>query len=178
MSLIVEDGTGRSDAESYISVADADTYHTKFTASAAWAGAGTADKETALRQATQYLDDEYRGRWKGYPVDDEQALAWPRLDVEDENGYVVDSDAVPEQVQRAAAEMALRALSSGPNLLPDIVERGTVKSIRKKLGPMEKEVEYVGGGTIAVSGQTNTHFQKVYRMLIGLIRVGGRVERG
>ena len=65
MVLIVEDGTGKADAESYLSVADADTYHTKHGDSADWDGASTGDKEEALRMGTQYLDATYNTLWIG-----------------------------------------------------------------------------------------------------------------
>ena len=65
MSLIVEDATGLSTAESYLSVANADTYHASYTGSTAWSGASTGTKERALRRATQYLDSVYGGRWLG-----------------------------------------------------------------------------------------------------------------
>lgn len=54
MALIVEDGTGLADAESYLSVADADTYHADRN-NEAWQDYSTAEKEAALRKATQYI---------------------------------------------------------------------------------------------------------------------------
>ena len=43
MALTHEDGTGKADAESYLSVTDADTYHTAHGDPAAWSGATTAN---------------------------------------------------------------------------------------------------------------------------------------
>ena len=78
MSLIVEDGTGRADAESYASVSVADAYHTA-RGNTAWAAlATTALKEAALRKATDYLGQTYGLRWKGYRMTTTQALDWPR----------------------------------------------------------------------------------------------------
>ena len=51
MSLVVEDGTGKADAESYISVADADTYHSN-RGNTDWAALTTTEKEQLLRGAT------------------------------------------------------------------------------------------------------------------------------
>ena len=65
MSLIVEDGTGKSNAESYISVADADTYHSNRD-NTDWAALTTAEKERLLRIATDYMVAVYRLRWDGY----------------------------------------------------------------------------------------------------------------
>ena len=81
MSLICEDGSGKSDSESYISVADASSYHTA-RGNTAWAALATdALREAALRRATDYMRQAYRSRWQGYKVNEDQALDWPRYDV-------------------------------------------------------------------------------------------------
>jgi len=61
MPLIVEDNTGLANAESYISVADADVYLANM-GRTSWAAATTAAKEIALRKATQYIDTAYSFR--------------------------------------------------------------------------------------------------------------------
>ena len=53
MALIVEDGSGKLDSESYISVADCTTYCTAHGLTA-WTGTDAA-KETALRNATSSM---------------------------------------------------------------------------------------------------------------------------
>jgi len=119
MSLICEDGSGKSDSESYISVADASSYHTA-RGNTAWAALATdALREAALRRATDYMRQAYRSRWQGYKVNEDQALDWPRYDVEVE-GYAVDSDIVPTEVKNACAELALRA--SAADLNPDLTQ--------------------------------------------------------
>ena len=119
MALEVEDGTGKSTAESYISVADASTYHTA-RGNAAWAAlASDTVREQCLRKATDYMEQVYRSRWQGCRVGETQALSWPRYDVEVE-GYAIDSDVVPDAVKRACAELALRA--SAADLNPDLTQ--------------------------------------------------------
>ena len=58
ITLVVEDGTGLADANSYIASADADTYWAN-RANAAWAALDDDAKAAALIQATQYLDARY-----------------------------------------------------------------------------------------------------------------------
>ena len=119
MSLICEDGSGKSDSESYISVSDASNYHT-VRGNTAWAALTTdALREAALRRATDYMRQAYRSRWQGYKVNEDQALDWPRYDVEVE-GYAVDSDIVPTEVKNACAELALKA--SAADLNPDLTQ--------------------------------------------------------
>lgn len=123
MSLNVETGAGSPEAESYVSVADADAYHT-VRENAAWAGE-TAAKEAALRRATEYLDGLYGSRWAGYAATLDQALGWPRAYVLAQNrvqGRVayLPSDAVPLVIVRACCEAALRELESPGSLTPDV----------------------------------------------------------
>lgn len=88
MSLTVEDGTGRPNADSYVSVDDATAYHAA-RGNTGWATAGSSDggqspasfaaQEAALRRATTFIDATYRGRFPGYPLKGRaQALEWPR----------------------------------------------------------------------------------------------------
>ena len=130
MSLIVENGTGLSTAESYISVANADARHTAF-GNSAWTGTD-AVKEAALRRATAYMQQAYRGRWIGSRLTAAQALDWPRWGVMLE-GFAISSAAIPADVANACADLALKALAD--ELAPDL----TRAVIREKVGPLETE---------------------------------------
>ena len=141
MSLIVEDGTGLAGAESYVSVADADTYHDK-RGNTAWVTLTTAQKERLLRIATDYMVAVYRLRWDGYRYTTTQSLDWPRIyvpvrDILSVNAYpeYVDFDVVPQQVKDACAELAYKANSE--TLLADL-EQGVTK---EKVGPIEVEYD-------------------------------------
>lgn len=133
MALIVEDGTGLAAADSYVSVADADAYHTAM-GNAAWASATSDEKEVALRRATQYMDTifQYRGE-RLFPT--VQALEWPR-----DSHYF---DDIAWRLEKACAELALRALSD--DLVTDR-EPQTIKS--ETVGPLQTvyaDVERFGG---------------------------------
>lgn len=133
MALVVEDGTGLANAESYISVADADTRHSTNLGNSAWTGSTTV-KEQALRKATEYLEQRYRTRWKGQRLNSTQALSWPRAWVE-VDGWYIDSDEVPTPVKNACADLALKSLSETLN---EDQERGVA---REKVGPIETEYD-------------------------------------
>jgi hypothetical protein len=143
MALVTEDGSGKSDAESYLSVADADSYHTTHGDPSDWSGATTAEKEAALRLATQYLDATYDGRWSGVKFSADQALSWPRDSVE-VDGYVLSASDLPQQLLDATAEAALKQ-AGGDTLFPDMADEGTVKSTTVKVGPITDSKTYSGG---------------------------------
>lgn len=134
MSIVTEDGSGKSDAESFITLAAATQYHSD-RGNAAWAAlASDALREQALRRATDYMEQVYGQKWKGARMTDAQALSWPRYDV-CANGFDVDSDVVPVAVQRACAEMALKAAAGV--LAPDV---GRLAK-REKVDVIEVEYE-------------------------------------
>lgn len=136
MALIVEDGTGRADAESYISVAQADAYHRALGREADWLDLDTGDKEIALRNAAKFMIQIYRARWAGARVRYEQRLDWPRYGVTADR-FAVPSTIVPVDVQEACAELALRS-ANGEELLPDL-DAGSNVVKRDKVGPLETE---------------------------------------
>lgn len=140
MTLIVEDGTGRADAESYATAEQADVYHEAY-GNLAWFVDEPSLKDSALRRATAYLDGAYRGRWQGLPVTAEQALAWPRRNVWISVGWLR-LDLVPVHVMRACCEAALRELQSPGSLAPDLYPGERVVS--ETVGPLS--VEYADGG--------------------------------
>lgn len=111
MSLVVEDGTGLSTAEAYCSVAEATAYHAA-RGNTAWQDLASDIQEQCLRKASSYMVGEYRLRWAGSRLTEEQALDWPRSLVPRRDaptsGYYA-NDAVPQEVKDACASLALRA---------------------------------------------------------------------
>ncbi|MBT9268585.1 hypothetical protein KKQ10_27275 [Pseudomonas sp. MG-9] len=76
MTLIIEDGTGKPDAESYASAEDLAMYAVKFGVTIP---AGVPAQEALLRRAALAMDGM---TWKGRKFNSEQALSWPRRGVE------------------------------------------------------------------------------------------------
>lgn len=159
MSLIVEDGTGVAGAESYASVAAADTRHSAL-GNSAWAGFTLANKEAYLRRATNYLEQAYRERWRGLRLHLTQPLSWPRWGVMVDN-FPVYPTIVPPEVVNACADLALKAASADLNsdLNQMVVETG-VGPVRKRLNPYSpqqtryRSIEMALAPFLRVSGAT------------------------
>jgi len=114
--LTVETGAIVAGAESYVSAADATTYHTN-RGNATWTGTD-AVKEAALLKAAAYLNGHYCKRFKGakyLPL--EQSMQWPRVDVL-VDGYLIATTTIPQRIKDAQCELALIAL--GADLAPNI----------------------------------------------------------
>lgn len=161
MALIVEDGSGMSDAESYASVAEADAYHDAHGTPASWTAASTTTKEQALRKATDYLDEHYALDWKGARANTGQRLRWPRVGVFDSDGYNVPAsgaESIPRRLKDATAILAVKSIDDGA-LLADVSSDGQITSETKTVGPISLSYDYAAG-----KGQ-----HKVYAMADALL---------
>ena len=164
MALIVEDGTGLATAESYISVADADTYIAAFKgANTTWDVASDSAKEIAARQATQYIDGVYN--WKGEIYASAQALDWPRNYVYNDRGLM--ETGVPTKLEQATAEV-MYLIITGTTINVN-VDRGK-QTVKEKVDVIE--VEYESGASQQPS------FPEVNRLLADLVVSGGQIIRG
>jgi hypothetical protein len=182
MALTVEDGTGLTTADSYLSEADADTYMTAFMRDdAAWSGATSAAKEQALREATQLLDALYGRRWVGVRYSSDQSLHWPRSGGVDFDGFAIAATSVPTKVQNATCEMAWRAITVGgvdtstgdsTKLAADKSAGGNIASEMVKAGSVATETSYLGGKSAV------KEYRKIELMLAGYLKPAGVVTRG
>jgi hypothetical protein len=168
VTLEVEDGTGLEDAQSYLSVEDADAYHAA-RGTDAWTDEDEVVKEQALVRATFALDAWLRGRWLGVKKTATQALAWPRLSakgattgVTDEEGFELSPDAVPGAVIAACAEIALIELSQ--RFLQQTVNASNAIAA-ESVGPIS--VSYRD------SAPSITYYPHIEALLRGVAAVGG-----
>jgi len=126
---------GGASSDSYATLAD---YTARATA-LGWTLAGTdAANEINLRKATVYLDANYV--WVGTRVASTQALDWPRISNVLVDGYVIDSDTIPQAVKDAQMELAY-LIQGGLNPFATVTN-GAVGRKRSKAGPVETETEY------------------------------------
>lgn len=144
MTIIVETGAVIANANALCSEDFADEYH-EARGNTAWND--ISDKEATLIRGTDYMQQMFRARWKGYRKSALQTLDWPRelvfleaavSGIGVDPGYAADrsygvwigNDVVPLEVKQACAEYGLRAGTQ--TLLPDLGR--TVRS--KAVGPI------------------------------------------
>lgn len=106
---------GDPNANSYVSLAEANSYMSTRQNSAGWSALGVSptgdpQRETLLITATARLDVE---AYKGSLVSSAQRLMWPRYGVVDRNNLDVPTDAIPRFIKEAVYELALAMLASG-----------------------------------------------------------------
>jgi len=155
MALIVEDGTGLANAESYISVVDCDALLIQWgRSSAAWLALTDAEKEGLLRNSTMFIDSEYAGRWSGCVVNNTQSLSWPRLNAYKANGQSIPSDEVPSEVLRAASFIAVESIDGGVYANEDNGARIASESVGLGSGALSESKSYIGGKDASYSSKS------------------------
>jgi hypothetical protein len=153
MAFIVEDGTGRADANSFISVEDADAYHA-LRGNSAWAGLTLEKKQANLVVAFDYMEGVYGMAYPGRRVYAQQGSSFPRVGMS-AYGFPVKPNEIPQTVKKVQAELAFIA-NSQP--LTANAKRGKK---RVKVGPID--VEYDG------SAPMQTVFVAAARMMAPLL---------
>ena len=105
-TLVVEDGTGLINSNSYITVAEADTYLLTDKYRADWENYDDEDKGNVLIKATELLDAYFE--WFGSKTEEDSALRWPRTGVFTTDGVKIADNEIPINLKRATAEMAFQ----------------------------------------------------------------------
>lgn len=100
MALVIEDGTGKANADSYASAAELTSYALAFGADAP---TDTAQLEALLRRSALQMEPM---NWQGSKATATQALAWPRKDVE-LDGESLPLSAIPARLKQGQMALAL-----------------------------------------------------------------------
>jgi hypothetical protein len=121
----------------YLNQTDATTYFANSFKGAAWALLSSTEKDTALSEATRWLETLC---WKGDKCDPAQPLAWPRkIDATDCCVAATCPDLPPAMVQ-AVAELALALHSNQGAMIGTTVATAAVGPVkRQKLDALEVE---------------------------------------
>lgn len=174
IQFVLEDGTGKADATTYADEAEAAQYLENLGRDATFIG-GTADQQKVwLNEATAYIDQRYGTQMRGVRSSTLQALNVPRVNAFDDDGYTVLNAEVPAALKAATIEAADRR-AAGTALFPDAaVGAGNVTREKVKVGPIERDITYKGGGKT-----TLPRFGVISRILLdaGIIEDASLVDR-
>jgi hypothetical protein len=164
MALVIEDGTGKADAQTYVDAAAARAYAL---ARGVVLSATDGDVEAQLVQAADYLESkraEYQGV-KTFPG--VQALQFPRTGVVLDCVEDVPVDAIPSVLIAAQCQLCIE-LATGGDVMPSSDGR-VVK--RTKVDVIEKE--FFSGTENGLSGVPSPTFPKVDALLAPLFNACG-----
>jgi len=123
---------GGASADSYASLAEADTYHTNHLYASVWDAASDPQKESGLIMAARLLDAMPRA-WTGNAVNSTQALGWPRSGMLTRNGFEILQTVIPSPLKNAQSELARQLLAADLTETNAVAAQG-IKSL--KAGPV------------------------------------------
>lgn len=139
-TIIVEDGTGLTNSNSYVTLAEADQYFAD-TGNLGWAGSDDFKKQNLIN-ATMAMDATYGQRyisWLRDPV--LQALLWPREQVWDRHSRRIEQQSIPKTLKDAECEMALLA-QNGVDLYPSGNKADNITSESVQVGEISQSFGY------------------------------------
>ena len=133
VNLIVEDGSGLPNANSYCDLDYALEYCTN-KGYTSWLSLSEAEQKVFIIRGTEFVDNLYM--WKGRRGKGSQALSFPRLDLYDDDRYLING--IPDKLKRACLEAAfLNSTSGADTLFTTKDENGAIK--RQKVDSLEVE---------------------------------------
>ena len=121
---------GASDANSYVTVAEADAYFADSYGRGKWATSAQADREALVISASRSLDQYIN--WSGQRATSTQSMEWPRKGTFDRAGNLIPDTIIPSQVKYATYELAYYMLDTGGALsfsdqTVDMVKLGSIE---------------------------------------------------
>ena len=153
MAIVVEDGTGVTGANSYVTEAELTTYATNRGVTI------TGTNSVLIYKSMDYLEQK---DFKGDKLNSDQALQWPRYNVF-VDGYYVDSDTIPTLLKEAQMELCL---SIDNDVDPMATLGREIK--REKIDVIE--VEYTNGAS------NRSYITAAELKLVKLLKNGGTVS--
>jgi hypothetical protein len=153
---------GGENANSYVTVSEADSYFRDRLHSASWDALDYTSKSSALITSTSMLD--WYMEWEGSRATAAQSLDWPRIGTTGEDETVIPSDIIPKEVKTATFELALSIAES------DRTEDWNMQGLSKmKVGDLEMVSSY----SQSDNPKPSTIPEKIYNILKNLIIAKG-----
>lgn len=111
-TFTVEDGTGLTGANSYVSVEEAEDYFAIDPNATAFLDLDDTNTEAYLAWASRLLDQ--KTKWRGSKTVETSGLRWPRVYVIDKDGNTIGRNVVPKAVKDATCELARFLMDYNP----------------------------------------------------------------
>src|SRR5215208_5039850 len=163
---------GGSTSNSYCTLAEAEIYFAdrigkddngNWNKTSAGISRTDAEKSAALVTATRRIDEE---QFRGFKVSTDQALKWPRVGVNDEDGIPFSTTSIPERVKQAVYNTARELLRA------DFIDENYMGNF-----------SYFSAGTVQIKQFSQTSAGKLPAEAMRLLRLvmtsgsGGRLVR-
>lgn len=142
-----------------------------------WSGKSANEQERLTEVGSVDLDHLYEVRMKGRRAARGQIRAYPRTGVIDLDGYLVDSTTAPVAVRDATAELCYLRVTGQMSGVLASEDNVRIRRERKKLGELEKEIEYTAAGkpATATGARTFPRVEAILRHLLDDVGGGSRM---
>jgi len=155
ITLVIEDGSGVTDANSYIDITYADTIAT-LNDEDNWLDCNVDDKNKAIVKATQLVDTLYGPRYKGSILNSSQSLLYPRGSFMSTTGRLINAGTIPKELKNAIAYAAFGFFNGDLTMIEDNFEDANIKkeSFGVGSGAYTESIEYyekVSEGSVSKS---------------------------
>jgi len=126
---------GAIDANSYVTLAEAEIYFTDRMHASAWGALTDEIKSSLLISGSQMLD--WYVKWKGDKTTTTQSMQWPRADVICPSGVEIDDNVLPPEVRTATYEQAFANIADDRTIDDPLAGIGELRagSLKIKSGP-------------------------------------------
>jgi hypothetical protein len=145
IEFVVEDGTGLSNATSYVSALELQQYW--FNIGYSFESLTDNDIKRLLNKSTAYIDSNYVKGFPGYRVSSTQRLEWGREGAYYTDGYDIESGTVPREIKNAVNEMAY-LINQGVDPNATISKDGKVISESVSVDVIKESVKYQEGSSM------------------------------
>ena len=161
--MVVEDGTGKTDSNLYLTIAELKAYWDNMGYD--YSALSDEEIEVLLIKNTRIVEGMYGPKWPGSRNTTTQALGWPRTSATYLDGIAIDTDVVPPEVQDAVAESAY-VESQGTDLQP-VDDMNNIEEYMVKVDVITEKTKYGDS-----SGSERPESSAVKDALVRLIRFG------
>lgn len=161
VNLIVEDGSGLPNANSYCDLDYALEYCT-MKGYTSWQSLSETEQKVFIIRGTEFIDNFYN--WRGRKGKGSQALSFPRFDLYDDDNYLING--IPDKLKKACLEAAfLNSSTDASTLFSTKDENGAIK--RQKVDSLE--VEYFSNQQNETN-LNNVDYTSIYDILNKLLK--------
>lgn len=167
--MIIEDGTGIVNADSYVDISYADDYFNSRDVSE-WEDLEDSEKEVMLIKATDFIDNGYQ--WNGKKSNIEQSLRFPRVNLEDYEGQKIVG--VPNCLKQAVCECCILILGN-KTLYKTENENGKVTS--ERIGELSFSYAQGNDSSETLYETLNLRLRGLYKDKSKKVIYSGKVER-
>lgn len=169
ITLIVEDGTGVPNANSYCNLDYALEYCT-MKGYTSWQSLSENEQKVFIIRGTEFVDNFFN--WRGRKGTASQALSFPRIDLYDDDQYLIHG--IPDKLKKACLEAAfLNSTSDADTLFTTKDENGAIK--KQKVDSLE--VEYFNNQQTSLGNESYVDYTTIYDILNKLLK-GLYMEKG